>query len=117
MTSHAVGVTTADNNDRGKFAGMRVYRPNDSVDLVRLFGDTVELRHGTEGNQFRFNASQLRNNVDMLNLAGAVYTLSRIFIHLRVNGWSFNHPNFIEGVKYEMARNWLDDFAIGGLPR
>lgn len=117
VTSHGVGVTTADNNDRGKFAGMRVYRPNDSVDLVRLIGDAIELRHGTEGNQFRFNSSQLRNNVDMLNLAGAVYTLSRIFIHLRINGWSFNHPSFIEGVKYEMARNWLDDFAIGGLPR
>lgn len=117
VTSHAVGVTTADNSDRGKFAGMRVYRPNDSLDLVRLIGDTITLAHGTEGSYFSFNPSKLRNNVDMLKLAGAVYTLSRIFMHLSANGWAFDHPSFIAGVKYEMARNWLQDFANGGLPR
>lgn len=117
VTSHNVGVTTASNSDRGKFAGMRVYRPNDSVDLVRLIGDTVAIAHGTEGNYFNFKPTELRNNVDMIKLAGAVYTLSKIFIHLRVNGWSFSDPSFIQGVKDEMARNWLDDFAIGGLPR
>lgn len=117
VTSHAVGVTTASNSDRGKFAGMRVYRPNDSLDLVRLIGDTIELRHGTEGKYFYFNPPQLRNNVDMLKLAGAVYTLSRIFMHLSANGWAFDHPSFISGVKNEMARNWLQDFANGGLPR
>lgn len=117
VTSHAVGVTTADNSDRGKFAGMRVYRPNDSLDLLRLIGDTIELRHGTEGKYFYFKPSQLRNNVDMLKLAGAVYTLSRIFMHLSANGWAFDHPSFIAGVKDEMARNWLQDFANGGLPR
>ncbi|MDG4521200.1 gp58-like family protein [Streptococcus suis] len=117
VTSHAVGVTTANNSDRGKFAGMRVYRPNDSLDLLRLIGDTLELRHGTEGKYFYFKPSQLRNNVDMLKLAGAVYTLSRIFMHLSANGWAFDHPSFIAGVKDEMARNWLQDFANGGLPR
>lgn len=117
VTSHAVGVTTASNSDRGKFAGMRVYRPNDSIDLLRLIGDTIELRHGTEGKYFYFKPSQLRNNVDMLKLAGAVYTLSRIFMHLSANGWAFDHPSFISGVKNEMARNWLQDFANGGLPR
>ncbi|HEL2202616.1 TPA: hypothetical protein TZE08_002257 [Streptococcus suis] len=53
----------------------------------------------------------------MLKLAGAVYTLSRIFMHLSANGWAFDHPNFIKGVKEEMARNWLQDFANEGLPR
>ncbi|HEM3661141.1 TPA: phage tail protein [Streptococcus suis] len=117
VTSHAVGVTTANNSDRGKFAGMRVYRPNDTLDLVRLIGDTITLAHGTEGRYFSFKPSQLRNNVDMLKLAGAVYTLSRIFMHLSANGWAFDHPNFIKGVKEEMARNWLQDFANEGLPR
>ncbi|HEM4291399.1 TPA: phage tail protein [Streptococcus suis] len=117
VTSHAVGVTTANNSDRGKFAGMRVYRPNDTLDLVRLIGDTITLAHGTEGRYFSFKPSQLRNNVDMLKLAGAVYTLSRIFMHLSANGWAFDHPNFIKGVKEEMARNWLQDFANKGLPR
>ncbi|MGV3060624.1 phage tail spike protein [Streptococcus hyovaginalis] len=117
VTSHAVGVTTASNSDRGKFAGMRVYRPNDRLDLLRLIGDTIELRHGTEGKRFYFKPAQLRNNVDMLKLAGAVYTLSRIFMHLSANGWAFDHPSFISGVKNEMARNWLQDFANGGLPR
>ncbi|HEL2442118.1 TPA: hypothetical protein TZY57_001765 [Streptococcus suis] len=117
VTSHAVGVTTANNSDRGKFAGMRVYRPNDTLDLVRLIGDTITLAHGTEGKYFHFKPTQLRNNVDMLKLAGAVYTLSRIFMHLSANGWAFDHPNFIKGVKEEMARNWLQDFANEGLPR
>ncbi|MDW8777830.1 phage tail spike protein [Streptococcus suis] len=117
VTSHAVGVTTANISDRGKFAGMRVYRPNDTLDLVRLIGDTITLAHGTEGRYFSFKPSQLRNNVDMLKLAGAVYTLSRIFMHLSANGWAFDHPNFIKGVKEEMARNWLQDFANEGLPR
>ncbi|HFI0342880.1 TPA: phage tail spike protein [Streptococcus suis] len=117
VTSHAVGVTTANNSDRGKFAGMRIYRPNDTLDLVRLIGDTITLAHGTEGRYFHFKPSQLRNNVDMLKLAGAVYTLSRIFMHLSANGWAFDHPNFIKGVKEEMARNWLQDFANEGLPR
>ncbi|WP_105096904.1 phage tail spike protein [Streptococcus suis] len=117
VTSHAVGVTTANSSDRGKFAGMRVYRPNDTLDLVRLIGDTITLAHGTEGRYFSFKPSQLRNNVDMLKLAGAVYTLSRIFMHLSANGWAFDHPNFIKGVKEEMARNWLQDFANEGLPR
>ncbi|HFU4202295.1 TPA: gp58-like family protein [Streptococcus suis] len=117
VTSHAVGVTTANNSDRGKFAGMRMYRPNDTLDLVRLIGDTITLAYGTEGRYFSFKPSQLRNNVDMLKLAGAVYTLSRIFMHLSANGWAFDHPNFIKGVKEEMARNWLQDFANEGLPR
>ncbi|MGQ7471761.1 gp58-like family protein, partial [Streptococcus suis] len=117
VTSHAVGVTTASDSDRGKFAGMRVYRPNDTLDLVRLIGDTITLAHGTEGRYFSFKPTQLRNNVDMLKLAGAVYTLSRIFMHLSANGWAFDHPNFIKGVKEEMARNWLQDFANEGLPR
>lgn len=117
VTSHAVGVTTPTNSDRGKFAGMRVYRPNDSLDLLRLIGDTITLAHGTEGKYFHFKPTQLRNNVDMTKLAGAVYTLSRIFMHLSANGWSFSHPSFIQGVKDEMARGWLQDFANEGLPR
>ncbi|HFI0406352.1 TPA: phage tail spike protein [Streptococcus suis] len=117
VTSHNVGVTTASNSDSGKFAGMRVYRPNDSLDLLRLVGDTITIAHGTEGKYFYFKPTQLRNNVDMTKLAGAVYTLSRIFMHLSANGWSFSHPSFIAGVKDEMARNWLQDFANGGLPR
>lgn len=117
VTSHGAGVTTANNSDRGKFAGMRVYRPNDSLDLLRLIGDTITLAHGTEGKYFHFKPIQLRNNVDMTKLAGAVYTLSRIFMHLSANGWSFSHPSFIAGVKDEMARNWLQDFANEGLPR
>ena len=117
VTSHNVGVTTASNSDNGKFAGMRVYRPNDTVDLVRLIGDTVTIAHGTEGRYFNFKPTELRNNVDMIKLAGAVYTLSRIFMHLSANGWSFSHPSFIAGVKDEMARGWLHDFATGGLPR
>ena len=117
VTSHNVGVTTASNSDGGKFAGMRVYRPNDNVDLLRLIGDTITLAHGTEGRYFNFKPTELRNNVDMVRLAGAVYTLSRIFMHLSTNGWSFTHPSFIQGVKDEMARGWLHDFAIGGLPR
>lgn len=112
VTSHSVGIVAADGDDRGKFAGVRVYRPTDSVDVIRVIGDKVELRHDTlTGNMFHFRTAGLGQDIDMNAIVNAVKALVLSFAHLRANDFIFT-----DGVKNEIINQmntYMDNINPG----
>lgn len=69
----ALGVTSdyvgyGKNANYGKFAGIQIWRPNDTVDTIWLVGDTVAIKHGTDSSAITFDPTKYGKNINMNQL-------------------------------------------------
>ncbi|OHX28322.1 endopeptidase [Streptococcus phage Javan273] len=69
----ALGVTSdyvgyGKNANYGKFAGIQIWRPNDTVDTIWLVGDMVAIKHGTDSSAITFNPTKYGKNINMNQL-------------------------------------------------
>ncbi|WP_156009764.1 phage tail spike protein [Streptococcus ruminantium] len=101
VTSHSVGIVAEGATNYGKFAGVEVYRSNDSVDKIRIVGDRVEVTHGANASAFIFRPANMERgaDVDMNNIVNAVRALSMSIHHLAANNFIFT-----QGVKDQINR-------------
>ncbi|BDD42627.1 phage tail spike protein [Streptococcus ruminantium] len=101
VTSHSVGIVAEGATNYGKFAGVEVYRPNDSVDKIRIVGDRVKVTHGANASAFIFRPANMERgaDVDMNNIVNAVRALSMSIHHLAANNFIFT-----QGVKDQINR-------------
>lgn len=93
VTSHHVGVVNIGNENFGKFAGFMARRNSDVDDYAQIYGDEIQLRHGSDGHQYYFKTSKLSHSINMNQIVNAVKALATIFSHLTANGYETTHAN------------------------
>lgn len=93
VTSHHVGVVNIGNENFGKFAGFMARRNSDVDDYAQIYGDEIQLRHGSDGHQYYFKTSKLSQSINMNQIVNAVKALAAIFSHLTANGYETTHAN------------------------
>lgn len=110
VTSHNEGVKS---QDTARFAGIRVFRSNDTVDQLELYGDKIILGHAFSGSSITLRASQLDKNYDLLSwmqgVKKAIQSLSNIWRHANNVNWDFVNSNDLRRAVY----NELNSFGWG----
>lgn len=101
VTSHNEGVKS---QDTARFAGIRVFRSNDTVDQLELYGDKIILGHAFSGSSITLRASQLDKNYDLLSwmqgVKKAIQSLSNIWSHANNVNWDFVNSNDLRRAVY-----------------
>ncbi|WP_277295642.1 phage tail spike protein [Streptococcus hyointestinalis] len=102
VTSHNEGVKS---QDTARFAGIRVFRSNDTVDQLELYGDKIILGHAFSGSSITLRASQLDKNYDLLSwmqgVKKAIQSLSNIWRHANNVNWDFVNSNDLRRAVYD----------------
>lgn len=110
VTSHNEGVKS---QDTARFAGIRVFRSNDTVDQIELYGDKIILGHAFSGSSIILRASQLDKNYDLLSwmqgVKKAIQSLSNIWSHANNVNWDFVNSSDLRRAVY----NELNSFGWG----
>lgn len=104
VTSHHVGVVNIGNENFGKFAGFMARRNSDVDDYAQIYGDEIQLRHGSDGHQYYFKTSKLSQSINMNQIINAVKALAAIFSHLTANGYETTHANMKPIIQRETER-------------
>lgn len=109
VTSHNVGI---ESSNTSVFAGIRIFRPNNSLDQTEIYGDTIMLSHAfsterNKANSFVFEATRLSKSIDMVRLATSVESLWRCWEHLNNVGWDVGSQAFINACWNERNTNRL----------
>lgn len=112
VTSHNEGVKS---QNTARFAGIRVFRSNDTVDQLELYGDKIILGHAFSGSSITLRASQLDKNYDLLSwmqgVKKAIQSLSNIWSHANNVNWDFVNSNDLRRAVY----NELNSFGWGNV--
>lgn len=102
VTSHNEGVKS---QDTARFAGIRVFRSNDTVDQIELYGDKIILGHAFSGSSIILRASQLDKNYDLLSwmqgVKKAIQSLSNIWSHANNVNWDFVNSSDLRRAVYD----------------
>lgn len=91
VTSSNTGIITAQKPDGGTFAGVRIYRPSNRIDMVQVVGDNIRLQHSTGGGSYYylFKPTQLDKNFDINVVINMVLSMAQCFKHMKSNNFDF----------------------------
>ncbi|HEP1784184.1 TPA: hypothetical protein VCA04_002442, partial [Streptococcus suis] len=84
VTSHNEGVKS---QDTGRFAGIRIFRSNDTTDQTEIYGDKIYLSHGFNGNGITITATKLSTSYELVDVINSVRALWRCWLHWNGTGW------------------------------
>lgn len=102
VTSHNEGVKS---QNTARFAGIRVFRSNDTVDQLELYGDKIILGHAFSGSSIILRASELDKNYDLLSwmqgVKKAIQSLSNIWRHANNVNWDFVNSHDLRRAVYD----------------
>lgn len=100
-TSHNEGIKSA---NTARFAGVRIYRPDDRHDYTEVYGDYVYLKHGFSNvNGFKFQTAAAKREYNMTDLMEWLFGLKKDFNSLSIKrilqvfNHNFNHIINITG--------------------
>ncbi|MCK4074194.1 hypothetical protein HCC68_00390 [Streptococcus suis] len=85
VTSHNEGVKS---QDTGRFAGIRIFRSNDTTDQTEIYGDKIYLSHGFNGNGITITATKLSTSYELVDVINSVRALWRCWLHWNGTGWN-----------------------------
>lgn len=90
VTSHNEGIKS---QDTGRFAGIRIFRSNDSNDQLELYGDKIYLGHAFNGNALRLTATRLDKTYEMVDIISSIKALWRCWLHFNNVRWNPSDNN------------------------
>lgn len=90
VTSHNEGIKS---QDTGRFAGIRIFRSNDSNDQLELYGDIMYLGHAFNGNALRLTATRLDKTYEMVDIISSIKALWRCWLHFNNVRWNPSDNN------------------------
>lgn len=112
VTSSGDGINSASS---GRFAGARFFRGARgtahaaTVDQAEIYGDSILLKDGFDGNRgFRFQPTTIDKLIDMNYLVKAVRALARCWIHWNNIGWDPNNMDMRRAVINEYNNHMKD---------
>lgn len=112
VTSSGDGINSASS---GRFAGARFFRGARgtahaaTVDQAEIYGDSILLKDGFDGNRgFKFQPTTIDRLIDMNYLVKAVRALARCWIHWNNIGWDPNNMDMRRAVINEY-NNYMKD--------
>ncbi|MEI4336590.1 gp58-like family protein [Streptococcus suis] len=85
VTSHNEGVKS---QNTGRFAGIRIFRSNDTTDQTEIYGDKIYLGHGFNGNGITITATKLSTSYELVDVINSVRALWRCWLHWNGTGWN-----------------------------
>ncbi|MDW8584648.1 phage tail spike protein [Streptococcus suis] len=85
VTSHNVGVKS---QNTGRFAGIRIFRSNDTTDQTEIYGDKIYLGHGFNGNGITITATKLSTSYELVDVINSIRALWRCWLHWNGTGWN-----------------------------
>lgn len=112
VTSSGDGINSASS---GRFCGARFFRGARgtahaaTVDQAEIYGDSILLKDGFDGNRgFRFQPTTIDKLIDMNYLVKAVRALARCWIHWNNIGWDPNNMDMRRAVINEYNNHMKD---------
>lgn len=112
VTSSGDGINSASS---GRFAGARFFRGARgtahaaTVDQAEIYGDSILLKDGFDGNRgFKFQPTTIDRLIDMNYLVKAVRALARCWIHWNNIGWDPNNMDMRRAVINEYNNHMKD---------
>lgn len=85
VTSHNEGVKS---QNTGRFAGIRIFRSNDTTDQTEIYGDKIYLGHGFNGNGITITATKLSTSYELVDVINSIRALWRCWLHWNGTGWN-----------------------------
>ncbi|HEM3647431.1 TPA: phage tail protein [Streptococcus suis] len=95
VTSHNEGVKS---QNTGRFAGVRIFRSNDSVDQTEIYGDKIYLGHGFGGNAVVVTPTKLDATYELVDVINSIKALWRCWLHWNNVGWNPDDMNMRRAV-------------------
>ncbi|WP_449460454.1 gp58-like family protein [Streptococcus suis] len=112
VTSSGDGINSASS---GRFAGARFFRGARgtahaaTVDQAEIYGDSILLKDGFDGNRgFKFQPTTIDKVIDMNYLVKAVRSLARCWLHWNNIGWDPNNNDMRRAVINEYNNHMKD---------
>lgn len=95
VTSHNEGVKS---QNTGRFAGVRIFRSNDSVDQTEIYGDKIYLGHGFGGNAVVVTPTKLDATYELVDVINSIKALWSCWLHWNNVGWNPDDMNMRRAV-------------------
>ena len=98
-----LGVTSSNeglnSQNTSRFAGVRIFRPNDNVDKVEMYGDEITFSHAFDPNAHALIMDPLKfsRNFTMSEIINSISSLWRCWAHLNNTRWTID-DNFANAV-------------------
>lgn len=98
-----LGVTSSNeglnSQNTSRFAGVRIFRPNDKVDKVEMYGDEITFSHAFNSNAHALIIDPLKfsRNFTMSEIINSISSLWRCWAHLNNTRWTID-DNFANAV-------------------
>ncbi|MFA9413273.1 phage tail spike protein [Streptococcus sp. E29BA] len=112
VTSSGDGINSASS---GRFCGARFFRGargtehTATVDQAEIYGDSILLKDGFDGNRgFKFTPTTIGSMIDMNYLVGAVRALARCWLHMNNVAWNPQNNNLGRAVINEYNNHMKD---------
>lgn len=92
VTSHNEGVKS---QDTARFAGIRIFRSNDSVDQTEIYGDRIVMTHAfNDSRQLVVDPLNFSRGYKMSEIINSIKSLWRCWLHLNNVRWNSSDNNF-----------------------
>ncbi|HEM3179526.1 gp58-like family protein [Streptococcus suis] len=85
VTSHNEGVKS---QDTSRFAGVRIFRSNDTTDQTEIYGDKIYLGHAFGGHAVTLTPTNLTATYELSDLIKAIKALWRCWLHWNNTNWN-----------------------------
>ena len=98
-----LGVTSSNeglnSQNTSRFAGVRIFRPNDKVDKVEMYGDEITFSHAFDpkANALIIDPLKFSRNFTMSEIINSISSLWRCWAHLNNTRWTID-DNFANAV-------------------
>lgn len=87
VTSHYEGINS---QSSGRFAGVRIFRSHDMTDQTEIYGDTIFLGHGFDGNAITVKPTTLTTTVELVSALRSIQTQLNL-IHNNKHGDAYTY--------------------------
>lgn len=108
-----LGVTSSNeglnSQNTSRFAGVRIFRPNDNVDKVEMYGDEITFSHafGPNAHALIMDPLKFSRNFTMSEIINSISSLWRCWQHLNNVYWDTKNDNFGTAVFNELNAHGL----------
>ncbi|WP_394404874.1 gp58-like family protein [Streptococcus sp. 20-1249] len=103
VTSHNEGINS---QSAGRFAGVRIFRSNDTTDQTEIYGDKIVLSDSFSSNrQLSISTTKLDGFYEMANIIKSIKSLWKCWLHLNGIGWNLDNYDLRKAIINEYNTN------------
>lgn len=95
VTSHNEGVKS---HNTSRFAGVRIFRSNDTTDQIEIYGDKIYLGHAFGGHAVTLTPTKLTGTYEITDIINSLRALWRCWLHWNNTNWNPDDMNMRRAV-------------------